>query len=247
MTRREKIIEKVQNLLNLSKSDNVNEAALAARRAQEMIERHRIEQAELDRMRQEQAQQGIGDIRIHMIHKTGKMYNWQHILASALAEANYCRYMVNQEAGHMLVAGTHEDALMVHWLFQVYTNEIRELFEGMYRYNHPLVLQHAGVSNKRKARNSFFLGAAVAIGERIKEARERARDEARQTTEAGLVCINESIATLDQHEQRVQKFSEGIASERQNRKIEYNPHAFAAGQRAGAQVDIDRNRPVEDR
>jgi len=246
MKNREQIIEKILNLMSLSKSDNPNESALAAKRAQEMIERHRIDDAEIKRARQEDTQRGVGDVNLFLVHRAGRLYIWQHVLAAAIAEENYCRYMTNGE--DMLVAGAREDAQLVGWLYQVFVNEIQGMFDTMYKSNHPFVLQMMGVSkDKRKSRNSFFLGASSRIGERLKEARAKARKQAQKEagSQEGLVCINESIAALDNWEQRVVKYAADKTGRTKKVKgVHVDPHAFAVGSKAGNEVELNRNRPV---
>ena len=246
MKNREQIIEKILNLMSLSKSDNPNESALAAKRAQEMIERHRIDDAEIKRARQEDAQRGTGAVNIFLIRKAGRLYVWQHLLAAAIAEENYCRYMTNGE--DMLVAGSREDALLVGWLYEVFANEIQGMFDTMYDSNHPFILQMKGISmDKRKSRNSFFLGATTRIGERLKEARAKARKQAQKEagSQEGLVRINDSIAALDVWEQRVVKYAADKTDRTKKVKgVHVDPHAFAVGSQAGNEVELNRNRPV---
>jgi len=46
----DKVINKIQKLLALATSDNVNEAAVTAARAQELMTKHQLEMADLESM-----------------------------------------------------------------------------------------------------------------------------------------------------------------------------------------------------
>ncbi|MEQ1506614.1 MAG: DUF2786 domain-containing protein, partial [Myxococcota bacterium] len=86
----EDVLDRVRKLLALATSPNVHEAALAAARAQALIERHRLE----DWLAAEQDSAGDPDPIVHAWHEplavARKIRRWKAALASVLAEVNGC-------------------------------------------------------------------------------------------------------------------------------------------------------------
>ena len=237
---RDKIIDRVKKLMDLARSSNPNEAALAAQRAQELVERHRIEKEELKEIK---AQTGF-DVETRTIYTAGKLYWWQHILADGIAQANYCRYMTN--GTEMLVVGAHEDILLVGWLYEIFAGEIKRLFDQIYAHDYNRMMLGLPRS-KQKARNSFFLGAAGMIVERVKAAREEARRKMKQeaTSSQALVCLTDALVRLDAKEQAVvEKINEEANGVRKCQKSSVDGPSYFAGQAMARDIDIDRNRPL---
>ncbi|MEL6346843.1 MAG: DUF2786 domain-containing protein, partial [Myxococcota bacterium] len=112
MTDTERLLDRVQKLLALARSPNVHEAALAAARAQELIDRHRL-QALLD----EDAE--IEDGQETPLEEGRRLRKWKSVLAQSLAQMNGC-IAYTETCGRMkrlILVGASDDRAAVRALW----------------------------------------------------------------------------------------------------------------------------------
>lgn len=168
-----KIIDKIKKLLALSKSDSVGEAAAAAAKAQELMERYSIESAMLCDGMPEQSFQFI----TKRLWEGNKVPTWMLQLAVGVGGVNRChvhfrsaRRRGNETTtGHISVSGTEESIEKVQLLYGWLVGEVNRL----YQEERPGDFDRG--SGKRWA-NSFRLGAVNTISIRLNQAAKRARE-----------------------------------------------------------------------
>lgn len=225
------IIDKVRKLLRLAESPNANEAALAAAKAQRLIDEHNLS-AQLLAL---DAAEAVPDEPICDFEDKGapletnrRHPRWRTQLAGTIARANGCRVYINGE--NIALVGRPSDAETVRYLFAYLTREVERLCE------------REGAGCGVTWRNNFRLGVVYAIMEKLKEARERFKGEARKqaTSDMALMRVNSALARV---EERGMDVADWIKT---NLKLvsrggsggSYDPGAVAAGKQAGKSIRI---------
>jgi hypothetical protein len=168
MTDKTKIVERIQRLLALATSSNVNEAAAAAAKAQELMARYDIEQAALD------VESGDDDVAVStevLLEMGARVEGWKGILAAALGDANSAKVYTSKtfnSAGKtqntFQIIGTKDQANTIRYMFAYLVNEVERLAKG-------------ADGSGRSYLASFRLGAASVIATRLREAATDARKQ----------------------------------------------------------------------
>lgn len=156
---RHKIIERIHKLLALAKSSNVNEAAVAAAHAQQLIERHRIEQAALiDSVQSEISMDEDA------LDEGARMAQWKLELAMVVAEANCCRVVVLRDGRYSTInlVGGGEDITIIRALYAWLTTEVQRI-------------ARASKLRGRDRLDNFRIGAVSTLEQRLHEATIEAR------------------------------------------------------------------------
>jgi hypothetical protein len=169
-----KIIDRIKKLLALATSDSIGEAASAAAKAQELMERHSIEQAMLV-IDGESVDPAITSQTLWQ----GKcrVPSWILQLATGMAEINRCKLWYRssdrgEEVGgsYIKAAGTTDSlekmSVLMDWLIQE-TNRL-------YHEEKP---DNFDRGQGKRWSNAFRLGASSTIVARLKEAAAKARKE----------------------------------------------------------------------
>jgi len=162
----------VQKLLALSRgTNNPNEAAAAMRKATELVERHRLEMADVE------GDGAAGDkptLDQHPLVEAGKIENWNKTLTVYLAEANSCcvvggRYMRH---GHFIqysmLVGRPSDIAIVRELYTYLILELTRRYKADQRTDY----LHRG---------SWWDGAVRAVGVALQAGKKAARATASTT------------------------------------------------------------------
>ena len=170
---KQKIIDKIKKLLALSTSDSIGEAASAAAKAQELMERHSIQEAMLRNQEQTSSNPNITSI---ILWRGGKVPSWMLQLACGIGEVNRCKvwYRAGRRSkgydGCIEAAGTAESlekmSVLLDWL--------RRETDRLYHEEKPDDFDRG--DGKRWA-NAFRLGASSTIVKRLQEAAAKARRE----------------------------------------------------------------------
>lgn len=182
-----KIIERIKQLLGMTKSSNPHEAAMAAAKAQELIDRHRVDQ---EMLTDRPVEQRLADAKI--LAKTVYRFRgsiadvWLTSLGSAVASVNGCDLWFCSGRGiraYLEASGTTEDLATIEYLLGYLVNEINRLCaealekqktrppercsscdgEGCYTCRYKGVVR----ANGRAWATSFRLGAMSEISERM--------------------------------------------------------------------------------
>ena len=198
-----RILDKIEKLLRLSRSSNEHEAALAAARAAELMLEHQISEAELG---QGEALQIVDEPM-----EAGKaLRSWRAIILIGLVEEFGCRSFkqVDRVVGiHKLtgervsvkkvgvslhVLGRPDDVACVRYVFLYLVAEVKRLAATTWREGRRAV---AGGSI-RKWHESFRLGAAFVIRDRIRGLRSRRLEEAAAAGCKALMVVREHDAAV---------------------------------------------------
>ena len=231
----EDAIDKVLKLLRLAKSDNANEAALAAATAQSIIDKYKLDAAMLEAPGVE----GKPDEPINKFEAPvdgdyfKKLVRWRVGLAQVLADANQCRLYTLGGGIHLI--GRPSDAETVRYLFQFLAREVERL------------ATRDAKGNGRVYVNNYRLGVIDTIKRKLKEQREMTHAEVRSDAfakggESAIVRVNQAIAKLEERTAEVVKWEKqnmNYGGRKQRWGAAYSDHgARAAGRKAGDEIRI---------
>lgn len=215
-----KVIEKIKNLLDLSKSDNMYEAETALKKAQLIANKEGIE---LDDVlgyseNKKEVEDSIFDI------KQKSVPFWIGSLAVVVAE-NFktVAYQVTRGTGSQLVImGLKEDVTMTKYVLQ-YTIECFEKMFALYHKEHPTGTRSESIKQRNDYHLGFLRGIREAFAENVKE--------------YGLVLVKDDLVVQRQEELGLKK--------RQSKTVRsFDMDAIEAGKRDGKSIS-QRDRVTE--
>lgn len=179
----EKIIEKIRKLLALATSSNEHEAALAAAKAQDLLFRHNLEMSQIER-----AGMTRPDPYTTIYEQNITRAEWKIDLANSVARANLCKIILSR--GTIVWMGKESNlevaqfvnATLVQDLERIANEKwalmlgIRNLIEKnpelinspqFAEYMTPQQIRELQDIHGKAWKNSFYMGAVIAIRERL--------------------------------------------------------------------------------
>lgn len=171
------ILGRIRKLMNLSKSDNVNEAATAAERARELMTQYKIEAADLELTTGEKREyEAVTDTTLEGNYQRGRHKRWRLDLAVRLSNAFGCKMYYTPGTTHMGVVGQPSSIQTVQYLLQYFGLEMTRLCKQEWETTKAAVEREGGVMPRPSIwKNSFMDGAVHAIGQKLDEQRARER------------------------------------------------------------------------
>lgn len=167
---KENVVEKVRKLLALSQSDNPNEAASAAAMAQQLMEKHAIEMADVEEEPEKVEWSDFGP-------KLKRKSTWQGFLATVIAENHGCASV--WMGSRLVIAGRSSDVQIANAVRDYCHHEIDRL-----------TAKHAA-GQGRQYGVSFRIGCVVAIKKAIQQERDALRAAmAGKVTETALTVVD---------------------------------------------------------
>ena len=229
----EEAITKVQKLLRLATSSNVNEAALAAAKAQEIMDAYEIQEAVLATSTGPENPDSEEDKDPFIDY--GRMGDaldptntvWRTSLACGLAEVNICKIYTSSGRGIQII-GRPKNVQTIRYMYGFIIHQINKLAD-----------EHKGFS--RTWKNNFRLGAVHTINARLKE-----QKKATQTTwvqdnkHLPAVVVNKTLARLQQNKVDLANWVQQNTRLRPGyrRHMRNDPTAYQYGIRAGHSVNL---------
>jgi len=229
----EAVLERVRKLLALSTSPNVHEAALAAARAQALIERHRLE----GWLAAERSEHGAADAdpitdgRDAPLEVSRRVRKWKGVLASTLAELNGCVAWVSGGRGRQAICVVGRD---------VDRAAVQVLWDGLVR-RIEWASASAGEGRDRAWHDAFRVGAAETIGQALREARVAATSRPSDTPSlsdgerAALVRVAPARAA---HDDALERYVRERLGPDVGRRLWLDAEGLAAGRAAGRVLDV---------
>lgn len=210
---REEAIQKAIKLLRLSESSNANEAALAATRAQEILDRYEIDRAalELTGAAPEEPEEPISDFGAKGAYldddESARYPRWKLSLAGSVARANGCMvYLAHvgytrgpsawrTTAKHNLgIVGRPADVEKVRYIFAYLVAETDRLTD------------RDGTGCGKTWRNNYRLGVVDALRAALAASAKRAADAARADVvgnSQALMVVEQAIAKREMRNRKL--------------------------------------------
>lgn len=214
-------LRRARKLLALAQSPNPHEAAVAAARAQVLIERHRL-QVWLDAEAGGEDGEAIEDARDEPLERSKRLRKWKVALAGAVAEANGCfaYTLTGPKERALILVGRASDRASV-----------AELYQWLVKRIEWLSARH-GEGESRKWHEAFRFGVVSAVANRLREAKQ----EARESLEPGaLVRVDPAEAA---HKDALERFVSSSLKLGRGRGVRVDAEAFAAGRAASADIEL---------
>lgn len=220
-----KIIEKVRKLLALSESPNEHEAALAAARARDLLDKYDMALSEIDIAQDEILQ--------HQVQTgTRRPYAWMGSLAVMVGYAFSCR--VFRSGGVMVFCGTETDTQVADYIYIYLIRTVRGMYDG-----HKRKLQATGewaVWQTRGPRiylNSYATGLVRTIEDKLKKFVESQERRERYKTHTGkdLMVLKDGA---------VQAYFNKIRLRKGYNRPRFSGEGYARGLKDGESISINR-------
>lgn len=228
-------LQKAAKLLRLKESSNPAEAALAASKAQEIIDRYQIESAALALANGEQIKEDIKDFGFDPLERLKRKASWKSRLASIVARHNGCK-MYNNYNGPAVV-GRPSDVATVRYIYAWLRQEVDRLAERDCK------------GNGTSWANNYRMGIVDTISERLHQqaqaTKAAVRKEAEQLAEStglnislALMRIDSAIAKMEARKTEADSWAKEHMDLVRGRASysRYEPSAREAGREAGREV-----------
>ncbi len=198
----EKIINRIKRLLALSQSSNANEAASAAALAADLMVKHELEMADIQaaggaNAAEELATETVGEL------PSRKIETWKSILASGVASGFGCHIWWDRTQRSfsastvtMRVMGHKSNVSTFVYMFKYLESEIERISKEM-RAAIPVHIRPLAADAIRWY-NSFRLGAASTISERLKQARADALGSKSEASTTALTVVRKGQDEVDE-------------------------------------------------
>ncbi|MSU62348.1 MAG: DUF2786 domain-containing protein [Pedosphaera sp.] len=233
-------IEKAVKLLRLAQSSNPHEAALAASRAQEIMDRFKLEGLSADFDPRAQPAEAIEDFRADPLDPGANVETWRARLCHHVAASNECKvYILRTVNGSgFAIVGRASDAQTVRYLYSWLKQEVDRL-----------ACEHCGGLG-RTYWNNFRIGCVETVVERLMESRkattEAVKAEASAAGGLALVRVERALALREKMLADVDEWMDTRLDlrNRSSTRSTYNPNARIAGRIAGRDVRMTPTRGV---
>lgn len=165
----EKILARIHKLLSLATSDNPNEAALAASKAQTLLMEHNISEQELEGFSEHKVEKVI-----EVTTNNKNRYNrtvWQDILAGIVAHANLCDLLTTY--GGQIWIGKPTNIEVAQYIFENLIRDLTRICESDWKnvqYTEELVRRvkpYYSKTHGKTWKNNFYHGANQSIRTRL--------------------------------------------------------------------------------
>lgn len=229
----EEAVSKAAKLLRLATSDNPNEAALAAAKAQEIIDRFKLNADALNgEPKADEPDEPIRNFENPLDgNPYGKASTWRLRLASALARANQCR--VWTRGGAAMLVGRPSDAEAVRYLFAYLANEV----DGLAKRD--------AAGNGKAWANNFRLGAVEAIQAKLVEQKKSTQESVKAEASArgggsAIVLVERAIQKIDAKDAATETWVKENLQLRPRgaTRTSYDSGAREAGRKAGREIRL---------
>lgn len=223
-------LQKVAKLLRLAQSDNPHEAALAASRAQEIMDRFKLTGADIQIDGQPAAPSEPVEHFSHDPLDADGSARWKGQLGVVIAKQNQCKLYANR--GTLCLIGRASDVQTVRYLYGWMVREIERLAARDCR------------GCGRTYWNNYRLGAVETVCKRLRESAldtvAAVKAEAVGNARA-LVLVQKSLAVIETQAAEVESYGKRVLHLRARSASRTNFHSGAreAGRKAGGEVRMN--------
>lgn len=227
------VIKKIKDLLRLATSSNINEASNAASKAQELIDRYKLDMAAVSIESQEPVEQVEDDTNGIVGGRRSITWHWR--LLSFICKANTCKAWSNWKFNpttrsynqEYRLIGTKTNIEITKYMYAYLLTEIERLAQREMKFGQ-------GKGQGKTWSNNFKLGAAAAIGDKLSEAHAKVKSD--YTGTKALAIIQKSEYDLDVYYGELKKKLN--LKQSSSSPTRYDPSAREAGYKAGKNIHL---------
>lgn len=223
---RTKVIDKIQKLMRLSKSANEHEAARAAAAAQALMSKFEIEEAQVLAENPGEADEPVED-DVPLASWGRTRVSWKGLIAGGFGRANGIKVYWN--GGSMSAIGRRSDVNATAYMTGLVIREVEKLAKRAAVDNNVV-----GTYHSRRWLNSFKLGAATVIRERLVQ--EAVKRSTARRAEAVATGTTQALAVIDKRAERVREIERRHSFSNVRLGGPGSSSGYYAGRSAGANV-----------
>ncbi len=230
----QKILDKLQKLLALSASENGNEAALALKKAQTIMNEHNLTVFDVA---EDGASAEICDKRVW--GSTKNCQKWEASLGNEIARAFDGRAIISStnDGWYLTFIASKTEAAIIVDLFERLRITIRRMSKAYVEQHKPDAPWPAPIT----IHNSYRIGIITTIRKRLRTLRENTRPDARVANQFGLTGTDLVVIKNQAVDERTQKlFGRGIHREKDARPRVYS-NAYTQGKKDGDRINLHRS------
>jgi len=188
---KEKILDKIRKLLRLSSSPNEHEAARAAAKAASLMAEHEVSEADIAIE--------SGDVTLEtpddfVLNQSKNRIGWQAHILDGVAVSFGCRAYMSVGYGTTLyrVIAVQSKLDAIKYTHEYLINAVNRLAEENY------IMQgvFSGPGQAKSWKNSFRVGAAIKLKDRLREVRAQALNDL-QASQGALMRIDKQSQLVD--------------------------------------------------
>lgn len=231
---KQEALDKVRKLLakaNDSAVDEAESAAFAAK-AQQIMDRYRIESFMLEKSKEEVEETEEIKDWADPLDPSRRMPSWRVALSQGIAHANGCQVYYSG-CGGLNIIGCASDVEMVRYMYAFCVGQVDRMAKAF-------------KGNGRRWITSWRYGVASTVCKRMKESiHEIGLQLASEGT--ALVVVENAIIAMDDKLRASKRFGRVSLGLRSKSSAGYNPNydAYARGKHDGRRVDIGNTRRLE--
>ncbi len=180
MSDRDTALRRVQKLLSLATSPNEHEASAAAEKAQELMQKWKIEEAEV--------RPGNSTVTVESWVYANMTVTWRRDLAFSVARGFFCRCVHvprskdSQNKAWLNFVGRPEDIAVAKAVYEWLTKELERLAKASTKDRKAYLKNYPGIvaavrAQLRNWHQSFLQGAVGRLADRLREGEERFEEE----------------------------------------------------------------------
>lgn len=228
-----RIIDRVRKMLEVSRSDNVHEASLAAERAAEMMAEYNLTEAQLRVDDTSREAEGIKDRVLLDGKPTKKRVAWKELIADGVAKSLGCHLYLTEDGPAVFgrEGATQAWKYTCAYLF----NEVNRLAEEA--WNEECVMAAIAGHTPKRWKNAFRVGCAQSIIMRLYESAEKPKVKANPNQKALMVIRADEKEVESEYHKFSEKFgrasSIGLVS---------NRTGYKAGRETGEKMNLGGGR-----
>lgn len=240
----DKWIKKVLlKLFSLSSSPNPNEAALAAKKAADLLIKYNLDEASI---RQELEPD---DIRRFIVEKHGRVIPYRGYLLNSCAKVNSCVYMWlgSGNSWRLVLVGEKEDCQRAAYLYRCIMAQVEMITRNHWSENKDYfqwktdrtrrIFGNQPKSSSRHYLSSFRVGCVSSVCQAIEQ--QLTNPAHSPSNSQALMIIKDRITLI---EQRIEKW---YKLENEEEQLDVDPEAYMAGRREGSKVVVKPIKELE--
>lgn len=225
----EEVVTKIRKLLALSKSENVNEAALAAAKAAKIMEDYQISEAAL--LTEPEKDEPVGSFPFE---KAGKKVHWRMAVASGCAATCNCK--TYWYGAQITLIGREADVKAARYLYDLILPQVENLAEECFEAQAPW-------EDKRRWMHAFRLGCAATIKNRLYVQHKETVTNLRKQAQSGILLSDggsssTALVVVDRRLARVENFEKSLQLRRGRGPSMSSRDGYTVGREAGNRVNL---------
>ena len=167
----EEILEKIRKVQGYLKSDNVNEAAVAAAKLSEMLLRYNLTLEDIP------GAQKKADpfVNVKSDTETLRLPQWRELLANSIAKANLCKCVTTRSGIAWL--GRESNVEVAQFIYETCANDLLRIADGLW-YAIKAALPGEDLVHGKQWKHDFMMGAADGVKQKLEAERARLQQEA---------------------------------------------------------------------